>query len=66
MKTLKIKSIELLNFMKFGSFKTDFADFTKISGMNAESQQLSYGFYLIAIMICTTIRQSEEPRAENQ
>lgn len=38
MKTLKIKSIELLNFMKFGSFKTDFADFTKISGMNAEGK----------------------------
>ena len=38
MKTLKIKSIELLNFMKFGSFKTDFSDFTKISGMNAEGK----------------------------
>ena len=38
MKTLKIKSIELSNFMKFGSFKADFADFTKISGMNAEGK----------------------------
>ena len=38
MKTLKIKSIELSNFMKFGSFKADFTDFTKISGMNAEGK----------------------------
>ena len=38
MKTLKIKSIELSNFMKFGSFKADFSDFTKISGMNAEGK----------------------------
>lgn len=38
MKTLKIKSIELSNFMKFGSFKADFTNFTKISGMNAEGK----------------------------
>lgn len=38
MKTLKIKSIELSNFMKFGSFKADLTNFTKISGMNAEGK----------------------------